>query len=134
MEGLLHADDLVVPADSLPFASSLEGWRDWLRREGIVPGTPFLISPVFEYDVVLNGFFLSAQMAGMSRRTLERYAGNLAAFLTFLLVARDGRSWRDASEADHLAYLAWRRRDAAGPRVEGATWDREVAAVSQFYR
>src|SRR5262245_59648861 len=72
-------------------------------------------------------------MAGGAQRTQVGYARDVAAFLTFLWRARGGRSWRDACEADHLAYLEWRRRDASGPRVAGATWNREVAAVNQFY-
>jgi len=73
-------------------------------------------------------------MAARSPRTQQGYARDLAAFLNFLWLARDRRSWRDASEADHLAYLPWRRRDAEGPGVAGATWNREVAAVNQFYQ
>jgi hypothetical protein len=44
----------------------------------------------------------------------------------------DQRSWN--GEAGHRAYLYWRRRDPSGPRVAGAAWDREVAAVNRFYR
>ena len=112
----------------------LEDWSDWLAREGLLPGTPFLISPTAEYDVVLNGFFRDARMVTSARRTQEGYARDLAAFLNFLWLARGQRSWRDAGEADHLAYLQWRRRDSAGPQVAGSTWNREVAAVNQFYR
>ena len=112
----------------------LEDWDDWLRREDLLPGTPFLISPGFEYDVVVNGFFADVPMAASSQRTREGYARDLAAFFNFLWLARDARSWRDATAADHLAYLQWRRRDPAGPRVAGSTWNREVAAVSQFYQ
>jgi site-specific recombinase XerC len=119
----------------MPFERCLlDDWDDWLRREDLLPGTPFLISPDFEYDVVVNGFFADVPMAAGSQRTREGYARDLAAFFNFLWLARDGRSWRDATAADHLAYLQWRRRDAAGPRVAGSTWNREVAAVSQFYR
>jgi len=83
---------------------------------------------------VLNAFFADVPMAARSPRTQQGYARDLAAFLNFLWLARDRRSWRDASEADHLAYLPWRRRDAEGPGVAGATWNREVAAVNQFYQ
>src|SRR6266496_1219612 len=44
------------------------------------------------------------------------------------------RAGRDASSEDRAAYQYWRRRDPAGPRVEGSTWDREVATVNGFYR
>jgi site-specific recombinase XerD len=127
--------ELPVPRELLSFAVEVPGdWAGWLRQEDIPPGTPFLLSPSFEYDVTLNSFFLRAQMVGAPRRTQEAYARDIAAFLTFLWRSRGGRSWRDASEDDHLAYLIWRRRDPNGPRVDGATWDREVATVNQFYR
>jgi site-specific recombinase XerD len=112
----------------------LEGWEEWRRQADLPPRAPFLISPVFEYDVALNGFFLDAPMVAWSPRTTEGYARDLAGFLNFLWLARGCRSWRDATSADHLAYLSWRRRDACGPRVAGSTWNREVAAVDRFYR
>ncbi|MEU7823028.1 site-specific integrase [Catellatospora sp. NPDC049133] len=105
-----------------------------MDRANIAEGTPFLLSPRFEYDVELNGFFKGLRMSAAPRTTRAGYACDLARFLTFLWVARGGRSWRDATEDDHVAYLVWRRRDPAGPRVAGSTWNREVAAVNQFYR
>jgi hypothetical protein len=118
----------------LPFERRwLEDWDDWLRREDVLPRTPFLISPGCEYDVALNEFFRDSPIAARAPRTLEAYASDLARFLNFLWLARGDKSWRDVTAADHLAYLSWRRRDAAGPRVAGSTWNREVAAVSQFY-
>ena len=62
------------------------------------------------------------------------YARDIAGFLTFLWSSRGKRSWRDAAESDHLAYLYWRRSDPDGPRVAASTWNREVAAVNRFYR
>ncbi len=127
--------DLPMPTRPLPFVADLpDGWPDWLRESGLVAGTPFLVSPTLEFDVVLNSFFRDVVMAGRSRSTQDGYARDLAGFLTFLWVARERRGWRDATEADHLAYLHWRRHDPDGPRVAGATWDREVAAVNCFYR
>ncbi|MGV9362055.1 tyrosine-type recombinase/integrase [Amycolatopsis sp. NPDC003731] len=129
-------EDLARPSTPPPFDAELAGVdRDaWLRRVGLEPGTPFLISPTFEYDVTLNDFFRSPGMRAKAETTQVGYARDLAAFLTFLWSARGRTSWRDAVEDDHLAYLAWRRRDPAGPMVAGATWDREVAAVDAFYR
>ncbi|MET8759903.1 tyrosine-type recombinase/integrase [Lentzea sp. NPDC004782] len=119
----------------LPFVAELPtDWEEWLRRADVVAGTPFLLSPSYEYDVVLNDFFLGVEMVASARYTQSGYARDIAAFLTFLWSARERRSWRDATEADHLAYLHWRRRDPAGPCVSGAAWDREVAAVNRFYR
>lgn len=88
----------------MPFvADPPDDWADWLRRADIMPGTPYLVSPSFDYDVVLNSFFHSVGMVASSANTQRGYARDLAAFLTFLTFARSGRSWRDASEADHLA-------------------------------
>jgi hypothetical protein len=43
--------------------------------------------------------------------------------------------WHSAQHVeDHLAYLAWRRRDSSGPKIAGRTWGREVAAADRFYR
>jgi site-specific recombinase XerD len=127
--------ELPSPSPPLPFVAELPGdWEGWLRRAEVVPGTPFLLSPTLEYDVELNGFFQSVGMVASARNTQIGYARDLAAFLTFLWSAREGRSWREATEVDHRAYLYWRRRDPAGPRVSGAAWDREVAAVNRFYR
>jgi hypothetical protein len=45
----------VVPTRPLSFVAELpEDWQGWLRRAEVVPGTPFLLSPTYEYDVVLN--------------------------------------------------------------------------------
>jgi site-specific recombinase XerD len=127
--------ELPASASSVPFADDMLVDRaEWLRRQRLTDGTPFLLSPTFEFDVDLNDFFRSSAMAHSSLLTQQGYAHDLAAFLSFLWAARSRRSWRNAVEDDHLAYLVWRRQDIAGPGVSGATWDREVAAVNQFYR
>ncbi|MFD4592858.1 tyrosine-type recombinase/integrase [Streptomyces rubiginosohelvolus] len=129
-------EEFDFPADGVLFDTRLltEGRAEWLREVGLEPGAPFLISPQFEYDVVLNRFFEAPGMRMRAVSTQFGYARDLAAFLTFLWVARRQRSWRDAVEEDHLAYLTWRRRDGDGPRVAGSTWNREVAGVDAFYR
>ena len=113
-----------------PFAEWLEGWQEWVDREDIVEGTPYLLSPEFEYDVELNAFFRSSLMEGRPQNTLEAYVRDMAGFFTFLWTARGGKGWRDADEDDHLAYRAWR---VLGLRRAGATWGREVATVNVFY-
>lgn len=127
--------ELPVPSAPMPFVAGLPGeWERWLAEDDTPARTPFLISPDFRYDIELNGFFRSAVMIGSAWNTQAGYARDVAAFLTFLWASRGGRSWRDATEADHAAYLVWRRRDERGPRVDDATWDREVAAVNRFYK
>lgn len=109
-------------------------WDAWVSSADIPVGTPYLISPDLAYDVDLNRFFYSADMLQASETTRVGYARDLCAFLTFLSRNRGGRDWRDATEDDHTAYLAWRRQDPDGPRIGGSTWDREVSAVNRFYR
>lgn len=110
-----------------------EDWERWLAADGTPAGTPFLLDPDFGYDVAVNDFFRSAEMLTSALSTQSGYARDLAAFLTFVWSSRGGRGWVEATEADHTAYLAWRRFDEHGPRVAGATWNREVAAVNRFY-
>lgn len=110
------------------------GWAQRRDRLEIPVGTPFLISPAFEYDVELNDFFYSTEMLAFRMSTRVGYARDLKAFLTFLHRNRGGTGWRDATEVDHGAYLIWRREDSAGPRVSGSTWDREVSGVNRFFR
>jgi site-specific recombinase XerD len=108
-------------------------WVSWRRAAAIPPKTPFLLSPNFDYDVELNSFFLSGDMLSRAWNTQDGYARDLKGFLNFLWHNRKRASWRDANAADHLAYLSWRRKDPSGPRVDDATWDREVTAVNRFY-
>jgi Phage integrase, N-terminal SAM-like domain len=108
-------------------------WVAWREAAAIPARTPFLLSPNFDYDIALNSFFLSGDMLCRARNTQDGYARDLKAFLNFLWHNRNRASWRDATTADHLAYLVWRRKDPAGPRVDDSTWDREVTAVNRFY-
>lgn len=106
---------------------------DWLDEMVIPDGTPYLLSPRFEYDVALNEYFLQVNHLIAPQNTSLNRARALKRFLDFLWTARGGRWWRDATEADHLAFHQWRRRDEAGPQVEGTTWGQEVTLVNQFY-
>jgi len=104
----------------------------WLHETGLPDGLPFLLSPRFEYDVALNSYFFQANLTAPWNSNANR-ARALARFFTFLHVSRGGKSWRAASEADHLAFHQWRRRDEAGPHVKGGTWSHEVSLVNRFY-
>lgn len=126
-------EELPHARTDLPFEVDVAGWTDWVESAGLEVGLRFR-SPLFEYDVALNGFFGSPGMRSAAVATQHGYARDLAAFFTLLWQSRGRRSWHDAGVGDHLAYSAWRRRDAAGPKVAGRTWDREVAAVDRFYR
>lgn len=96
-------------------------------------GTPYLMSPAFEYDIELNAFFYSAEMLASRATTRLGYARDLRSFFTFLQHGRGVDDWRGATEEDHRAYLIWRREDPAGPRISDATWDRELSAVNRFF-
>jgi len=110
-----------------------DGVRSWLDEAGVPDGLPFLLSPRFEYDVALNSYFHRPALIGAPWNSNANRARALAGFLNFLDRARGGRPWREATEADHLAFHQWRRRDAEGPQVAGGTWSQEVSHVNQFY-
>ncbi|MFH8342860.1 hypothetical protein [Streptomyces sp. AM6-12] len=90
---------------------SVEAWNpvNPLHHLGVPDGTPYLLSPIFAYDVHLNSYFHRVD------------------FLESPLNSQN------ATGADHLAYHHWRRRDVNGPRVDGGTWSQEVSHLQQFY-
>jgi hypothetical protein len=64
---VLTRAELPAEAGSAPFGDDLLADRaGWLRRERLNEGTPFLLSPAFEFDVDLNEFFRSPAMAHRS--------------------------------------------------------------------
>ena len=105
----------------------------WLDEADLPDGAPFLVSPAQDYDIDLNRFFLRPAMIGAAQNTRLAAAGDLCRFLRFLHGSRGGKSWRDAAEEDHAAFLYWRRFDPAGPRVAASTWNRELALVNGFF-
>lgn len=119
----------------------------WLDSEGIAEGTPFLISPDGEYDVPLNSYALSTQMAGRPHNTQLAFARDIKGYLNFLWNHRPSvlqhsgtgvetrpRTWFDATSRDREVYKTWRNEDPAGPKVQGSTWNREVSTVDGFYK
>jgi len=116
-----------------PLLDVLGDLDEWLDERGVADGQPFLIGPDGRYDVMLNRYFGQARMSAAPWNTQAAHARDLKNFLDFLWGNRGGRSWRDAEPEDRVAYERWRRKDPAGPRVEHATWDREVATVNGFF-
>ncbi len=116
-----------------PLVDVLGGLDEWLDARGVLDGQPFLISPDGRYDVTLNRYFEQAGMSAAPWNTQAAYARDLKNFLDFLWLNRSGKSWREAVPEDRAAYERWRRKDPRGPRVEHATWDREVATVNGFF-
>jgi hypothetical protein len=120
--------DVVRPGSALPCLRDLpDELAGWLDEAGLPDGLPFLLSPRYEYDVVLNSYFHRVSLIDAPWNSNANRARALAGFLNFLHSARGGRSWRQATEGDHLAFHQWRRRDPSGPRVAGGTWSQEVA-------
>jgi hypothetical protein len=128
------ARDVAEPEDVPVWLRGVsDGVRSWLDEAGVPDGLPFLLSPRFEYDVALNSYFHRPALIDAPWNSNANRARALAGFLNFLDRARGGRPWRGATEADHLAFHQWRRRDAEGPQVAGGTWSQEVSHVNQFY-
>jgi hypothetical protein len=62
--------ELPSPTSPLPLVAELPvDWKGWLHRADVVPRTPFLLSPSYEYDLVLNEFFQSVEMVGSAWNT-----------------------------------------------------------------
>ncbi|WP_436764464.1 hypothetical protein [Streptosporangium sp. V21-05] len=75
------------------FSEWLEDLDQCLDQHDVLEGTPFLLSPTFEYDVAMNEFFVSGSIGGASLNTLEAYARDMAGFFTFLWTSRGEKSW-----------------------------------------
>lgn len=84
------------------------------------------------YDVDLNDYF-ATRLVDQPLTTQSAAAYDLKRFLKFLWDNRNRTSWRVATAEDRAVFRHWRVSDAAGPRVDLVTWDREVATVNQFY-
>jgi hypothetical protein len=77
--------DLSLPVSPLPFLRELpEDLDGWLDAVVIPEGLPFLLSPSFEYDVVLNSFFHRPRLVAAPQNTRTGYARDIAQFLNFL--------------------------------------------------
>nr|BEK71434.1 site-specific integrase [Kitasatospora purpeofusca] len=110
-----------------------DDYEVWLDEAAIPDGVPYLLSPLFEYDVDLNEYFLRADLVEAPLNSNANRARAMAGFFTFLWRSRGRKGWRQATEADHLAYRHWRRRDMKGPQVDGGTWNAETSHINAFY-
>ncbi|MFB7124703.1 tyrosine-type recombinase/integrase [Kitasatospora sp. NPDC056273] len=124
--------ELSLPQSSTDVMVDAAALDDWLDEKRIGDGSPYLIDPLGRYDVDLNDYFVRV-LANEPTTTQAAVAYDLKRFLKFLWDNRGRRSWKVATADDRAAFKHWRLHDAAGPRVEMTTWDREVATVHQFY-
>lgn len=127
---------LAQPLTPSPLLKSLPDLDAWLDEHGVLDGETFLLDPCGRYDVELNRFF-AGPLSLKARDTQAAVARDVKNFLNFLWFARGEtgeKGWRDANPDDRVAYEKWRRKDPAGPRVQDASWDREVASVNSFYQ
>src|SRR6266508_1914481 len=90
-----------------PLLEVLGDLDEWLDRNEVLDGQPFLISPDGRYDVTLNRYFEQIRMGAAPWNTQAAHARDLKNFLDFLWASRAGRSWRDA------------RRRRIGPPMSG---------------
>lgn len=69
-----------LPANPMAFFEDLPEFSEpWLSDEGITPGTPFLLSPKFEYDLELNEYS-TKELVSSAPKTQEASASDLASF------------------------------------------------------
>ncbi len=114
----------------------VDGWDDLETREqalGIRRGQWFLLEDGEPGDPDLLAFFgPGSPLTRKAEGTRRSYARDLKVHFEFL--ARNGKSWRDATPDDFADYEFWRRRDPDNPgRVAGSKFNREVAACRLFY-
>ena len=77
--------DVARPAEVLPWLRDLpEDLTPWLDEAGLPDGLPFLLSPRYEYDVVLNSYFHRVSLIDAPWNSNANRARALAAFLNFL--------------------------------------------------
>ncbi|WP_433754527.1 hypothetical protein [Nocardia sp. CA-135398] len=110
----------------------LDDWQE-SREAAVIPvKTPFLLSPRFDYDVALNGFFLSADMIGLAWNTQDDYARDVKAFLNFLWHRKRRHALQDWSiDIDTWEQLSSKLPPTPGP-VQPVLDDRKRRVASIY--
>lgn len=70
-----------------------DDYVDWLDEEGLPDGLPFLLSPTFAYEAILNSYFIQANLLIAPWNSNANRARALLRFLNFLHFARGGKPW-----------------------------------------
>lgn len=113
------------------YFGSLEGLLD---RVGMLEGDYFLIGPDGWPDTYVNTYLRSGEMRVLSDHTRRKYNHSVAMWLNFLLRREPTRHWYEATSKDIDDCKFWRMTDKRNPwRVEGTTWNGDLAALSAFY-
>lgn len=106
-----------------------------IQQLALVDGMPFSVDENFKCDPVVNACFKSwASPATRSPRTWKTYAESLSYFFRFLEVR--GKTWREVTNDDLLAYYRVRRIQSNGTtKLIGArSWNVFVPALKKFYK
>ncbi|MFI7361360.1 hypothetical protein ACIBO4_04325 [Streptomyces sp. NPDC050149] len=86
--------------DTQPLTAGRAGW---LREVGLEPGALYLVSPTFEYDVILDRFFPSSSMRIKAVKTQFGYARDLGRVSGVLVVGAGQEGLAGCLEEGHLA-------------------------------
>ncbi|MFE0118899.1 integrase [[Kitasatospora] papulosa] len=119
-----------------PKEDEVPGWGDLPEREKALrfrDRQPILVSPEGRGDPRLSKIFRRSAFSAKAEGTQETYAPIYRVFFTFLW--QRGLNWDEAVPEDLEDWEEWRRRAAANPeKIGGATWAKELAALTLFYK
>ncbi|MGT2530695.1 site-specific integrase [Streptomyces nojiriensis] len=111
-------------------------WQDLRAREdaiGVLAGDPIFLAPDYQVDPLLSLYGQSDVFRGYTAETKRNYATDVVLLLNALWAR--GLSWTQMTSQDLKNYKHWRRSAAANPRrIEGAKWDRELAAFASLFK
>ena len=102
-------------------------------RNKAVDGTPVLIGPRGEIDVLLNRYLRGRKFKRLASTSQERYLSSLRLWLNFL--EGHATTWDRAEYETLAAFKEWRITDNRNQsRVGQGTWSTDKAALTHFYR
>lgn len=115
----------------------LSGYADIAEREfaaGILPRTPILTDPGGQLDARLVRFFRSAHWISLGTGSQATYAPVFRPFINFLSLDR-GVDFTEVTPEDIAYWKRLRTDHSINPHgaVSGATWQKEVGALSLLY-
>lgn len=99
-----------------------------LNQRHLPSGTPVLLDDLMRPVEPLSSWFRSLALDGRKPKTMRTYAYAVLRFLEYLLDR--GLDLRLATESDVREFRVW-RRERGKATVQGSTWDKESAAISE---